>query len=411
MLTLDLLRFRTRDDTVTPIYLSPAGRYWNIANRVIATYHACLGRTLGELERELDELAGSAADYKVYRGFAKLMTDAIDLTPPAEVDAEALRKQVFTLAAGMGPLARRPDMIFSTTVAEKVPEIAAQAGVPAEQLVSALYADLRECQVICALDAGIGPKELIERYNTALAQAMLYRAVQMVIEVYDNYRQLFKYLKLARLMHVITPIEGGYRIRLDGPASLFANVERYGVAMAVLLPAVLKCRRWRMVAKVRVGGEEKLFHLSPREGLQSHYRDEPQFNSAAEEAFFQRFSRKSKNKWTIEREGAILSLHNTVMIPDFTFRHQDGRVVHLEIVGFWTPQYLAKKIEKIKTLDPPNIVLAIPQSLNCANEEFNGPVIRFKERLLIKDVLPMIEEYAKVEIIAELVVNKDGNEG
>lgn len=397
MLTLDLLRFRTKDDVVIPIYLSPSGKYFNIANQVIAIYHGCLGRTLGELERELDELAGSAADYKVYRGFAKLMADAMDLTPPAEVNAEELRRQVFMQAAGMRPLARRADMLFPTTVAEKIPEIAAQASVPAEELVSSLYADLRECQVICALDTGIDPKELIERYNTALAQAMLYRAVQMVIEVYDNYRQLFKYLKLARLMHVITPIEGGYRIRLDGPASLFANVERYGVGMAVLLPAVLKCRRWRMVAKVRVGGEEKLFHLSPKEGLNSHYRDEPEFNSAAEEAFFLRFSRNAKSKWTIEREGAILSLLGTVMIPDFTFRHQDGRVVHLEIVGFWTPQYLTRKLEKLKTLDPPNIILAIPQSLNCANEEFTGPVIRFKERLLIKDVLPMIEEYARPE--------------
>jgi hypothetical protein len=394
MLTLDLLRFRVRDDVVTPIYLSPAGKYFNVANRVIAVYHACLGRTLGELERELDELAGSEADYKVYRGFAKLMADAMDLVPPAEVDAEELRRQVFALAAEMGPLARRADLLFPVTVAEKAPEIAARAGVPAGELAASLYADLRDCQVISALDTAIGPKELIERYNTALAQAMLFRAVQMVADVYDNYRTLFKYLKLARLMHVITPIDGGYRLRIDGPASLFANVERYGVGMANLLPAILQGARWRLVARVRVGREEKLFHLSRKEGLKSHYPAEPEFNSAAEEAFFRRFSRNTKSKWTIEREGAVLSTTDTVMIPDFTFRHPDGRVAHLEIVGFWTPQYLARKLEKLRALDPPNLILAVPQSLNCANEEFTGPVIHFKERLLLKDVLPMLEEHA-----------------
>jgi len=394
MLTLDLLRCRVKDDVVTPIYISSSGRYFNVANQVIAIYHGCLGRALGELERELDELAGSAADYKVYRGFAKLMADAMDLAPPAEVDAEALRRQVFTLAAGMGPLARRADLLFPDTVAEKAPEIAARAGVPAETLPTALYADLRECQVMCALDASIGPKELIERYNTALAQAMLFRAVQMVADVYDNYRTIFKYLKLTRLMHVITPIDGGYRLRIDGPASLFTHVERYGVAMANLLPAILKGTRWRLVAKVRVGPDEKLFHLSRKEGLTSHYRDEPEFNSAAEEALFRRFSRKAKSKWTIEREGAVLSSPDTVMIPDFTFRHEDGRVAHLEIVGFWTPQYLARKLEKVRALDPPNLILAVPQSLNCANEEFTGPVIHFKERLLMKDVVPMLEAHA-----------------
>jgi len=384
-----------KEDTVTPTYLSPWGKYFNVANRVIAVYHGCVGRTLGELGRELEELAGSAADYKVYRGFAKLMADAMELVPPADVDAEALRRQVFTLAAEMGPLARRADLLFHETVAEKLPEIAARAGVPAEELAFSLYADLRDCQVISALDAAIGPKELIERYNTALAQALLFRAVQMVVDVYDSYRTVFKYLKLARLMHVITPIDGGYRLRIDGPASLFANVERYGVGMANLLPAILKCARWRLVAKVRVGKDEKLFHLSRKEGLTSHYRDEPEFNSAAEEALFRRFSRNAKSKWTIEREGAVLSTPEVVMIPDFTFRHADGRVAHLEIVGFWTPQYLARKLEKVRALDPPNLILAVPQSLNCAREDFTGPVIHFKERLLVKDVTPMLEEHGK----------------
>jgi len=29
-----------------------------------------------------------------------------------------------------------------------------------------------------------------------------------------------------------------------------------------------------------------------------------------------------------------------VFVPDFTFRHEDGTQACLEIVGFWTPEYL-----------------------------------------------------------------------
>ena len=29
-----------------------------------------------------------------------------------------------------------------------------------------------------------------------------------------------------------------------------------------------------------------------------------------------------------------------VFVPDFVFRHSDGRTVLIEIVGFWTPEYL-----------------------------------------------------------------------
>jgi predicted nuclease of restriction endonuclease-like RecB superfamily len=178
--------------------------------------------------------------------------------------------------------------------------------------------------------------------------------------------------------------------------SLFSNVERYGINMARLLPAIIKCEDWRLAAKVNVGGGEKLFRLSPRTGLRSHYRDEPVFDSAPEEAFYNKFVRNSKSKWTIEREGSVLDLKDTVLIPDFKFTHKkDGRVAHLEIIGFWTPEYLAKKLDKLSRVKEANIVVAVPESLNCSKDTFSGPVVRYKQRLLIKDVLPAVEEAAK----------------
>jgi len=206
---------------------------------------------------------------------------------------------------------------------------------------------------------------------------------------------VFKHIKLARLMHSIKPYDGGYRIEIDGPMSLFSNVERYGISMAKLLPAVLKCENWRLAAKVNVSEGEKLFRLSPSVGLKSHYRDEPQFDSSPEEAFYNKFLRNSKSKWHIEREGSIIDLKDTVMIPDFKFTHKkDGRVAHLEIVGFWTPEYLAKKLDKLARAKETNIVVAVPEVLNCSNDQFKGHVVRYKQRLLIKDVLPEIENAA-----------------
>ncbi len=35
--------------------------------------------------------------------------------------------------------------------------------------------------------------------------------------------------------------------------------------------------------------------------------------------------------------------------------------------------------------------IAVPEALNCSFDDFDGPVIRFKTRLLLKDVLPAIE--------------------
>jgi len=395
MLTLDLLRHRVEGDSVTPVYLTTTGgrKYLDIAETLVGIFGSCAGRTVGELEEEVEDAFGGGTDYKVYRGLAKMMSDYVETEPPADVDAGELRRTVFTLAAQSGPLVRRPDLLFEKTASDRAAEIAGEIGIEPDKLGPALYADLKANQVMTRLDRSVTPIELIERYNTALAQAMLYRATRMIIDVSDSYRTVFKYIKLARLMHTIKPREQGYRIEIDGPLSLFSNVERYGISMAKLLPAVLKCGEWRLAAKVNVGEGQKLFRLSPRTGLKSHYRDEPAFDSSPEEAFYTKFRRNTKSKWTIEREGSILDLKETVLIPDFKFTHaKDGRVAHLEIVGFWTPEYLAKKLDKLSRVEECNVVVAVPDALNCSDDLFSGPVVHYKQRLMIKDVLPAIEE-------------------
>lgn len=398
MLTLELLRYRIDGDSITPIYLTTTGgkRYIGMAEQLIELAQAHVGRTVGEFETAIEEMLGTAPDYKVYRGLAKVLDEYLVISQPLEADAENLRQQVFERAASIGTLVRKSDLLFPKTAGDAAAEISREIGLTPEELLSLLYSDLRENRLIESFDSSVTATELIERYNTMLAQAMLYRATRMIIDIKDNYRMVFKYIKLARLMHSIKPHDGGYRIDIDGPISLFSNVERYGINMAKLLPAVIKCADWRLAAKVNIGGNEKLFRLSPRTGLKSHYRDEPVFDSAAEEAFYNKFVRNSKSKWAIEREGSILDLKDTVMIPDFKFTHkEDGRTAHLEIVGFWTPEYLAKKLDKLSRVKETNIVVAVPESLNCSKEAFAGPVVHYKQRLLIKDVMPAIEKVAK----------------
>ena len=394
-----MLRYRVDGETVTPVYLTLSGgrRYVGMAQQIVDLYGAAVVRTVGELEADIEDTLGSAPDYKVYRGLAKMMSDYAAVEPPSDIDAEALRMQVFSLAAREYPLARTADLLFHKTAWDAAARIASSLDMSPDVLIDSLYADLKENQVIRSVDGSVTAERLIQRYNTALAQAMLYRATRLIVDVYDSYRTVIKYIKLSRLMHNIRRHEDGYRIDIDGPMSLFAGVERYGVAMAKLLPGVLKCERWRLAARVNVAEGEKLFRLSPRSGLVSHYRDEPVFDSAPEEAFYNKFERNRKSTLRIEREGAVLDLGETVLIPDLRFIHEDGRVAHLEIVGFWTPEYLSKKLDKLARVREANVVVAVPESLACADCEIRGRVVRYKTRLLIKDVLPAIEEVARPE--------------
>ena len=68
-----------------------------------------------------------------------------------------------------------------------------------------------------------------------------------------------------------------------------------------------------------------------------------EFDSSVEEKFSKEWGEQPRNNWRLERETEILHRGQTVFFPDFVFIHQDGTRAMLEIVGFWTPEYLAYK--------------------------------------------------------------------
>jgi len=51
--------------------------------------------------------------------------------------------------------------------------------------------------------------------------------------------------------------------------------------------------------------------------------------------------------WKIKREPTILKAGRYAFVPDFSLQ-RDSTKAYLEIVGFWTPEYLAKKLKNLK---------------------------------------------------------------
>jgi uncharacterized protein len=176
-------------------------------------------------------------------------------------------------------------------------------------------------------------------------------------------------------MHIITRREQGYRIELDGPLSLLRGTLRYGLKMAVFLPALALCRTWRMEAVIEKAGKRLIFSLDDQSKLVSHFRRFPLFDSQLERDFaadFQKTFEQHSHDWQLARADAVISLvRNEVMLPDFTLRNPNapgGREIHLEIVGFWTPEYLSKKIAKAAAAPSGNLILAVSKQLALGEE-------------------------------------------
>jgi hypothetical protein len=101
-------------------------------------------------------------------------------------------------------------------------------------------------------------------------------------------------------------------------------------------------------------------------------------------------------EWELVREPEPLETGASVMIPDFAFdyRHSDFRVF-FEIMGFWTPEYVEKKLGQLADVEDVELVVAVDESLGVGEEiaARDHRVIPYTGSVRVKDVVDLLREY------------------
>lgn len=394
MLTSDLLRVRARKKTVTPQYLDPTSpSALEKAGQLTSIFEAHEGDPRAMIDDEVEEAIGHGTDFLIWRGLAKLLYDRSEFETVAEAPPVELRRAVFEASARLGPVTT-PELRQQVLA-----EAAAALEVTPEAVDAGLYADLSDRQRLTSYKK-IGAEALLHRYNLALAQAVLYKATRLEVTLRDEdpnrLRYLFQSLKFFRLMHRTWRSEEGWHIEVDGPASLFKKNRKYGLQMATFLPALALCEDWTLVAEL--DWQKDRTHemtLTSDDGLVSHYQARGQWVSDEEKHFEARFAELDTGEWELERRGTLLELDaGEVLIPDYVLKHADGRVVFVEIIGFWRRSYLERRIEMLDELEGVPLVLVVSEKLNTARarlEDVPPAVVFFKTVILTKKVLAAAE--------------------
>jgi len=110
------------------------------------------------------------------------------------------------------------------------------------------------------------------------------------------------------------------------------------------------------------------------------------FDSDLEESFAKKWGEQPRDGWRLYREGVVLYQDQKVFVPDFLFVHEDGRKAVMEIVGFWTPEYLEEKQKTLATFSAHRIILAVSDSVDWPNNEHSDSMFRYKTAIKISDV-------------------------
>ena len=444
MLPSELLRTRISRGRITPLFCTfdfGNGTEYELANKLVVFFsNAQKNRQRkGELLKKMSTLE-SEYDYKLVRGLVTLLERrsvfgqrvlSTNATPTL------IRQKLFEESS------KRGLALSDFQRQEIIQKIAEQLHITPEDIETLMWSDKDENLILAQFDV-IDPKELILWYNLSLFQTLLFKCSRLEFYVKGglHWKQVLRNVKKYGLMYNLEyrsqkqsdmdeeeEEEDAIKCALEGPFSIFKMTDRYGTSMAKLLPSIVGTPIWKIsgsiVRKTDNGQKIYSFELS-NESTQRFLRtvvDYPcqdnhdyVYDSSTEAAFAKRFQQyfdqNDKFGWKIYREPDPLVADGKAMIPDFLFE-RFGRKVYLEIVGFWTKEYLERKAFKLKTLFADNenperkqkvdLLVAVNSELSCSGIETisQDRIFTFKKEVSIK---PVLEHLKKID--AEIAAEK-----
>ena len=373
-------------DRIVPHYFTARDELWLRA--VMDEYARYAGRKQSELHERLREpLATRTPRGKL--GIAIAVLDAMSrVRPSAAVPPKEARAALFHAAAG-GPRA------------EVVSSVAASLAVTAVELEAALFADLSSERRVGELPASLAPSQLALDANLAIVTSLVRRAAHVRIAVHGNARVLVGQARAAGLICLQSRLEravDGVVLDISGPFALFRHSEIYGRALASLLVQLRSSEEFELTASCSLGSAGHLPSLvvrsadpigSGRDALRPDRGVKPKF---------ERDFPRAAGHWELIREPNAIAAGETLIFPDFEIvhRHDKNRRWSLELVGFWTPEYLHEKLQRWRASGSERFLLCVDQSRECTGSELiaDPRIIRFKTRVDPRAVLAIIERGA-----------------
>jgi len=295
-------------------------------------------------------------------------------------------------------------------------------------IVKVMWSDLEENLVFDDFKP-IDARTLIGWYNLSILQTLLFNSTKMDFYVAggSNWKHVLRHVKRLGLMYFLeysalpdqkndSPV---LVCSLEGPLSLFKLTERYGTLIAKLVPSIIfSSNEWHIDAwivrksmlqgkklyqfKISNNSKEMPLFIDPfyvkgnndnkntstvHQKLRLSSKD--QFDSIVEEKFARKFQEvvAGATGWKMIREpDPLIVSGGKAFIPDFMFVEKYGKKVYLEIVGFWTPEYLERKIKKLG--DILNTARKVNSLTSADDNPFVDLFIAINEDLVASMILP-----------------------
>ncbi len=303
MLPWELAVYRVRRGRVFPIFRDLSGRNWELAQSVIDTFRAHVGKTRRELAENLEELT-LTPDYRFVKGLIRLMERRCVFE--GGEDAVEFRMKVF----------RR----YPANPEQRAKEL----GMSVDEMLARMFADINP-RLLKVMDTTAN--ELLMDYNLSLAQTMLFRATRM--EAQFSEPRVYRALKFFGLIY---SMDSENHVTVDGPVSIFSQTTRYGTRFARLLPFIVHREPWSIRASLKLREENAILELE-------HLRHGYYFPRRIEE--MEEDVKIDATKCMVERFERPVKVGKKYRVPSYRVRCGDFEFF-IELFKFWSWNYIER---------------------------------------------------------------------
>lgn len=381
---LDLTRLdalvRTR--IIVPAYLTEADFPW--LRILLEEYARFVGRKRGEWKIRSGEGLPMEAPRQKLQTALRVLERLSQDQPGSLVPARQVRARLFREGTARND---RTSAIQAT---------ASALGLPPHAVMDALFSDLPNERLLLPLAESLSPAQLALCCNEVLVASLLGRALRVRVVAHGQVRAVVRHAKLMGLLCHATPGENKDELALEisGPFALFRHTRIYARALASLVPRLAWCHAYRLEAECVLGDGMQVGHLVLATGDPiAPARELPPFDSKTEERFAKAFG-KLAPEWDLVREPEAVPLGTGLIFPDFELRHRaTGRSWLLEIVGYWTAEYVQRKLAALREAKLDRLIVCLDVERSCSDAVLpaHAHVVRFRRKVDAREVLALIE--------------------
>jgi predicted nuclease of restriction endonuclease-like RecB superfamily len=282
-------------------------------------------------------------------------------------------------------------------------EVTQQLGLDEAAIMSGLFADLPDERRLAPLPAALDAVQLALLCNESIVSELLQRALRVRIRARGQMRAVVRHAKCMGLLCVVRPQPENDSVVLEvsGPFALFRHTRLYGSALASLVPRLARCDTYQLEAEcvMQTGGEVGRLILRSADPIVPA-RELPAYDSKLEARIAADFA-KLALEWEVIREPAPIALDDGLLFPDFELRRRTtGERFWLEVVGFWTPEYLANKLAQLRKAHLSHLILCVDATRQCDDGELEalGLVVRFRRRIDARAVVAIVDPALAVRL-------------